>query len=87
MLPADRRVNPKNKTPQGGNSAGFLYLILCTRKDKSLFDFNILKAWCEMLKLIAESVTAKRFMWLTYAVGIAALIIWRLPDILAVVLK
>nr|DAX91773.1 MAG TPA: membrane protein complex protein [Caudoviricetes sp.] len=28
MLPADRRANPKNKTPQGGNSAGFLYLTL-----------------------------------------------------------
>nr|DAX17180.1 MAG TPA: hypothetical protein [Caudoviricetes sp.] len=26
MLPADRRANPKNKTPQGGNSAGFLHL-------------------------------------------------------------
>ncbi|WP_369583310.1 hypothetical protein [Kingella oralis] len=47
-----------------------------------MFDFNILKAWCEVLKLIAESVTAKRFMWLTYAVGLAALTIWKLPDIL-----
>nr|DAX60208.1 MAG TPA: hypothetical protein [Caudoviricetes sp.] len=35
-----------------------------------------------MLKLIAESVTAKRFMWLTYAVGLTALTIWKLPDIL-----
>ncbi|WP_256998583.1 hypothetical protein [Neisseria bacilliformis] len=40
-----------------------------------------------MLELIARSATAKRFMWLTYVVGLAALVIWRLPDILAVVLK
>lgn len=37
--------------------------------------FNIVKAWSEMLELIDKSKTAKHFMWLTYTVFLAALLI------------
>jgi hypothetical protein len=43
--------------------------------------FNIVKAWSEMLELIDKSKTAKHFMWLTYTVFLAALLIWK-PDII-----
>ena len=52
-----------------------------------LVDFDVAKSWCGMPRMIEKSKTAKRFMRLTYAIGLLALAIWELPEILAVILK
>ena len=58
-----------------------------TYEQRRLVDFDVAKSWCGMPRMIEKSKTAKRFMRLTYAIGLLALAIRELPEILAVILK